>query len=193
MKKHILTFHESTPIDPDSLYWYESAHEIARSLSETYDVQNVEKICGVISALSPSVNWDKNIVDAKNVIQSYANGLGLDSVTVSTYNQNKVKAFSILNSSLSPLTHFRKDTKTESFYMNMAEPTNPSFVTIDRHALRIALGRHSLNVNGITVAKYRECTLAYLSAFKTLKGSNYTVANQLQAATWAALRTLKGY
>jgi len=113
-------------------------------------------------------------------------------VVVTTYGSNKRKAIHILNLKSSKtedierlLLHKSKVNKTASFYRNILEPGNDSFVTVDRHAIRIALG-NSLEADkiGMTEKRYRNIVKSYQVASKAL----HLDAITLQAIVWVVYR-----
>src|SRR5687767_1063386 len=89
--------------------WYIEAHNFAFILSQTYQI-NLDKVCAVISALSPAVSWDQNKKDAKALCQLFDLNLHNENVyqyhNFSTYGQNVQKAVNILNSDKSPIEFF---------------------------------------------------------------------------------------
>lgn len=160
----------------EGMTWYDTARNSAMEL----DPKNVERAAGIIAALSPMVNWSRNLEMARFVYANgHANGLGLGG--------NCRKAEAIL-SGANPLDILGGD-KVRSFYMTIADPANAELVVIDRHAFDIALGRvHSDADRKIGKRVYRMLSEAYRNAA--------TIANvtpsQMQAVTWVTHRALKG-
>jgi len=56
------------------LGWYEEAMQFADYISITFNISKVVA-AGVISALSPNNKWERNKIDAFNLIQAYVDGL----------------------------------------------------------------------------------------------------------------------
>ena len=156
--------------------WYLEAHNYAESLSQRFGV-SLDVVSGVISALSPSVRWERNKEEARNLIR-----YGEDTI-VTTYHRNKLKALAIIAFGSSEKYLYKKHTshKTYNFYMNILEPSNPNFVTIDRWMLRI-LG---LEVKDIYTTK-RYTILA--NSFIDVAHSIGIVPNILQATIWLEKR-----
>ena len=78
--------------------WYPSALDIANRIAVKYGV-SAETAAGVIAALSPNNRWERNIVDAENIIKCWAAGgtrSDLLAVKVCTYGKMKEKAIDIL-------------------------------------------------------------------------------------------------
>ena len=111
---------------------------------------------------------------------------------VTTYGGNKLKAIRILRLESSNyrdvealLLHKSRINKTTCFFLNILFPDNDEVVTVDRHAIRIALG----NVPGVddicmTEKRYRNISEAYQIAAKGLDIN----AIALQAVVWCAFR-----
>lgn len=192
MKATIVEFYrtyvdETAKIDGHS--WYRSAHMVAVLLSEKYGY-SVAQCAGCISALSPSVLWETNILDAETVIRAHSKGIDLDKVTVSTYGQNKDKCFRILEGKPEPLSvsaNFTTDTKTKSFYWNILKPSDHSAVTVDRHAVGVALASNGSDHLALSITKkrYRDISEAYRLASTVL---HYAAPCDLQATCWVAYR-----
>ena len=83
--------------------WYPSALKIATRIADKYDLR-VETVAGVISALSPSNKWERNVFDAEALIKVWRAGATRDEVLhpkhpiirVCTYLTMKTKAWDIL-------------------------------------------------------------------------------------------------
>ena len=129
-------------IEEENNHWYQEANEWAVEVSEfllSFTGQNVsrQQVLGVVSALSPMQEWNKNKEIAIELIMTGDTGymergkqkardiLKLPSVVICIDTEIK----SILNGE-----------KTKTFYDNMVYPTRSSGVTVDRHAISIAIG-----------------------------------------------------
>ncbi len=173
----------------DGKAWYESAHSVAFNMANMYGLR-LPQVCGVLSALSPSVLWETNIHDAEILIRAFINGKLPKDITVSTYGQNKAKCFRILESDGNVFIvedQFTKGTKTHAFYWNILSPTGTLHVTVDRHATGAALascGGDHLNLR-ITQKRYRDISEAYVRASFQL---GYASPTTLQATVWVAYR-----
>lgn len=160
----------------EGMTWYDSAHSLAKELDPT----NTSRAAGIIAALSPMVNWSRNMEMAQFVYSNgHANGLGL--------RNNCRKAEAILAGN-DPLDILGGD-KVRAFYMTIADPANAELVVIDRHAFDIALGRiHTDADRKIGKKVYRVLSKAYVDAATI---ADVTPA-QMQAVTWVTHRALKG-
>lgn len=162
--------------------WYQEAHDFAKFNADKFGL-TLEVVAGILSALSPGTDWDRNKADA---LQVMANNT---SHKCGTYGKNVEKAFIILNMSKDENMEkkFPSD-KTFNFYHNIINPATPKYVTIDRHALSIGLGFVRAE-KSITTVEYRELAAAYTKVAKKLK----VLPQQVQAVTWVTWRNSKGY
>lgn len=200
IKRRVKTMYRNAlpEIKEKSLNWYVEANQYAENLHKKYGV-STEKICAVISALSPAVSWEINKTDAENMLEIYVNFGELEDVKFSTYGQNAFKAWEILSDHKCQTfdeifnKYFNKKTgqKTANFFANILQPFNPNFVTIDRHQLSVCKN----------LKKTGGAQMAGAGAYKLLKEIHIEsakelgiLANQLQAVTWSAFRAqILGY
>jgi hypothetical protein len=96
---------------------------------------SVRVAAAVFSALSPNNDYWGNLRDAHALLAAARDGLGIDAFTVSTYGNNKRKAWQIAHGA-EPLELIVAK-KTRSFFLNVADPTDPEPVTIDGHMVNI--------------------------------------------------------
>lgn len=166
------------------LNWYSNANSFAGYLSDKYKV-DFNKVCAVISALSPACNWSQNKKDAEKMIVCFAYDLNYQEFNFSTYGQNVAKAWNIL-SYLGPkkledkFFSLKTGAKTYSFYLNILDPSDASHVTIDRHAIAIFEGRKHSGSKGITSKQYKDIARAYIETAKSLNINPC----QFQAILW---------
>lgn len=156
--------------------WYPYANFYALNLSYKFDLP-VEKIAGVISALSPNNKWERNVLDAESVCLEY---LGGPEAKVCTYGLNKQKALSILNGTR--IEDVLKGNKTYAFYRNILDPSDKKYVTIDFHAVNIY--DLSLTKREIKDKEYKRIAEEYIKTANMLN----LLPNQLQATTWVTWR-----
>lgn len=161
----------------DGKNWYKDAQDFSKYLSQKYDIDSY--VCAsVISALSPNNKWERNKIDADNLIQAYKQGKR--DVKVCTYNANKQKAFDILDGKV--ITE--KSPKTHAFAMNVGLLSR-EHITIDKWHLRACLSKVKTNVvESCTNVQYRriEKITSQLAKEKGLKGYEF------QAIVWIAIR-----
>jgi hypothetical protein len=155
--------------------WYKKANDIAFELGKG----DVKKGAGILSALSPAMEWNRNIRAARELVNT-------GETTHQYYTSTVVKAKRILEGE-DPDTLFNEKTgaKTLNFYHNIANPDDPHPVTIDRHAHDIAVGEKgsmTKTLSGhLAGPRYRHFSEAYRNAAHEL---GIPIANQVQAVTW---------
>jgi hypothetical protein len=132
--------------------------------------------------LSPQNKWQTNKRDAVSLLADDTN-----TVKVSTFNKNKEKAIAIKNGK-SPLDVLGGK-KTRAFYNNILNPFCEKQVTIDRHAVRSALGLTAKNIG-----KYgRNSHYDKISdAYKAVAKKYDVLVTTLQAIVWIVVRNLLG-
>ena len=74
----------------DGIVWYANAYSDCNRIAIDLSVP-VHIVTGVVAALSPNNKWDRNVVNARELIQAFVNGDDMDSVKVSTYHSMKKK------------------------------------------------------------------------------------------------------
>jgi len=166
------------------LRWYKLANRICKSIAKKYNLK-IETVAGIISALSPSINWKQNIIDTIELIEKE------NDAKVTTYNQNKLKALDILFSdelNLNIYEYFflkkKSGFKTANFYLNIVNPNDKTAVTIDRHILDI----FNLPIKAINTNKKYLAFKAILIA-KALQRN--LIPCQYQAIIWKCHKRLK--
>jgi len=169
--------------------WYERAHEEAKKIGGG----DVRKGAGIIAALSPLNDWDRNVAEAHELRKT-------GGVSGALLPQNVEKARRI---------HGGEDPhdvlgghKVRSFFENIHDPSNPEHVTIDRHAYDIAMGhpfvgtgrkttprggggKMSPDIGLSAISRYQHFVHAYKSASEQL---GVEVPNKAQAVSWVAHR-----
>ena len=166
----------------EGLRWYEEAMQFADYLSITFNVSKVVA-AGVISALSPNNRWERNKIDAFNLIQAYKDGRTMEDVSVCTYTNNKRRAWGILSGDAEML---RKARKTHAFALNVGA-MDESVVTIDKWMLR-AFVTTSLKPKDVptscTPVQYDRLSAHFC---KVARGMGYK-PYELQAIIWVTIR-----
>ena len=177
-------------IEEENNHWYQEANEWAVEVSEfllSFTGQNVsvQQVLGVVSALSPMQEWNKNKEIAIDLIMTGDCGY---------MERGKQKARDILRLG----GHFRHfDTeiksilngeKTKTFYENMVYPTRSSGVTVDRHAISIAIG-HIADDKEQSISKdvYTFIEKCYIMTAETLG----LAPLHLQSITWQTWKRIK--
>jgi hypothetical protein len=108
------------------LSWYADAHTVALAL----DPHNVRRAAGIIAALSPRMDWDKNVIAAARV---YAEGFASGCLTANARKADRIFAGE------TPLDVLGGD-KVRAFYGAIVDPS-AGYTVIDRHAFDVAIGR----------------------------------------------------
>ncbi len=170
----------------NGLNWYQEANQYASNLAALYNT-TLKVTAGMIAALSPQNKWHTNKLDVANLLEAYQNGLDVYDIKVSTFNLNKGKAIFIMFGD-NPLDII-KGNKTRSFYRNILNPLDVNFVTVDRHAVSIALGERVTNPNEIsyyvrTDKRYLQMVEYYKLAAKELN----LLPCQAQSISWVNYR-----
>ena len=166
----------------NGISWYDRAKYFAQTISDRNKV-HLNTVIGVMAALSPNNKWERNVKDCERMVNAWIEGEDLEDFKVSCYNTMKQKAWSILEDKLTSDTEILtrlNGQKIRSFYSNIRGLEE---VTIDGHALNIALGR----VQGLTSDKtnmskgvYIEMQKHYVRAAKRVDIAPHV----LQAITW---------
>ena len=166
------------------LGWYAMAHANAARIAHG----DVECGAGVIAALSPLTNWDRNVFLAEKAF--------LDDHASGSFFSNCAKADAIMFGWKDPLVALGGD-KVRNFYRAIVDPADPEPVVIDRHAFAVAIGRVATDTERDTMLKrrgvyaqfaecYREAALSLSHLF-----SEYIPPSAVQAVTWLVWRDTK--
>ena len=183
--------------------WYSDAQKFTENLSLKFDNQlSSKKIAGVIAALSPRNEWNRNKLDAVNLCKEFLsnkyyqlNLFGyhfLLQTKVCTFNTNKAKAIQILLSDDSKIESILKGNKLISFYRGIIGDTEA--VCIDGHAFNIASNRVTslAEVPAISDKNYKTLQNVYRDA-KNFINKRYGLnlkTGELQAVTWNEYKRL---
>ena len=188
---------QASPVDTqEGTVWYNNAYAICVALSDKYNLP-LSTVVGVVSALSPNNKWDRNILDAENIIRAYVGEY--DYPKVCTFTGNKDKAITILECEIDSsdnICAILKGNKTIAFFRGILTNGQCDEITVDGHAFNIWRGMYtSLNeVPAISNKLYKAVSDAYKEAAETinnLEGTKYSAA-QIQAITWVTHRRVNG-
>lgn len=165
--------------------WYTNAHLFACSLCKYMPTESLSsalrKACGIIAALSPLKSWQENKLIAESFLR---NGNGRHTKAF------KQKAKDILNSDgeVDTIATILNGNKITSFFLNILNPETSQAVTIDRHAISIAVGQ-SLTGDDLKTTNNQ---YQFFSNCYRIAGEKVGVpALQMQAITWVKWRELK--
>ena len=170
--------------------WYPSALSIAARIGEKYDV-SAQTVAGVIAALSPNNRWERNIIDAENIIKCWAAGgtrSDLLAVKVCTYGKMKEKAIDILTTPIGVnIKETLKGKKIVEFFNCITNPLLND-VCIDGHAYSVWFGQRltmkevppiGVKLRAQIKTDYRDAT-----AFINEELSEHFTPADIQAITW---------
>lgn len=179
VNKNILkVYNVSTDLDKN--FWYKEANDFCYEL--VTDKNTLNKIIGVLAALSPVKRWEENKIQAKKMLSTG------DCGHIQIFKQ---KAKDIINSNGEEETILKilNGNKIKSFYLNIKYFESNDNVTIDRHALSIAMGFkiNDLFYRGITNNQYNFFVDCYKSTAKKIG----ITPSYLQSITWVNYRKQK--
>lgn len=162
--------------------WYKEANDYAGYLANIFDIK-ISVACGIIAALSPIKTWNENKLIAYSFLQSGKAG------HVKLFLE-KAKAILECGGEVEDICTILNGRKITSFFLNILNPSNSQNITIDRHALSIALGRNIKEQEGVGITKrqYEFFVTAYKAAGAKLNISPVLV----QSVTWQTWRDAKG-
>jgi len=159
--------------------WYVNENSFALTLSIKFDVP-IMNVCAVIAALSPQTSWDYNKRIAKQFLRTGSCGQTSDNLT-------KAKLVLCVNT-VEDIDRILNGKKQKAFFHNLYNPLYSDRVTIDRHAIAIALGRTAKdNELQLTPKQYdwfQDC-YRYLADRLGIRPS------LLQSITWEIWRVIK--
>ena len=166
----------------DGQNWYNIALNHCKGIAKDTGV-NLSDVCAVAAALSPNNKWNRNILDASNLIK-----YGLKA-KFCTYGSNVEKAMTILencNGDSEKAIFYLRGKKVTSFYHNIYFGEASPYVTIDGHAVNIAMDvKQALTkVEGLTPKKYDY----FSSLYKETASEIGIPVIHLQAVTWVTWR-----
>ena len=174
----------------EGLTWYRRANVAATRLADQYEI-GIETAAGVIAALSPRNKWERNLVDAENLIAAFvaAGPEACEEVKVCTFGANKKKAIDILiwQAGEAVATEILSGPKLIEFFSCIIGRDD---VCIDGHAYSIWFGDRVTLAKVPSIGKKlrEEIKKDYLAVAKKNNLKGYEV----QAITWVAHRRIHG-
>ena len=163
--------------------WYQEAHNFGTDVASLFDIP-VSKVLGIVSVLSPLKEWNKNKEIAIEFIASGDCG---------HMKNNKRKARDILALDVDSALEYNilkiiNGQKTTAFYLNMMYPNRSDYVTIDRHAVAIAIGRNATEFEqALTGRQYTFLRDCYVAVAESLG----LAPLHLQSITWQTWKRIK--
>lgn len=166
--------------DKEKSDWYVNANNYCRYLSDKHQLP-LDKVIGIVSALSPRKEWGLNKRIAEQLITS--NNCGQIKVFV-----DKARNIRDNGNTETEILSILNGQKIKSFYMNIKYPNKGDNVTIDRHAIAVAIGRTASDTEQALTDKH----------YKFFKDCYIWTAEQLgikplllQSITWEAWKRIK--
>ena len=188
VKNNILRiYHMTTEAERND--WYQEANNFCKQFDNALQLLHQPKgevihsiACGVVAALSPVKRWAENKRIAIEMLETGDCG---------HIQQFKDKAKDIMASDGSDeaILDILNGNKIQSFYLNIKYPDKANNITIDRHALSIALGEWITDEDyrGMTTKQYEFFVQCY-----TLAGVQQGISPVLmQSSTWTKWRQIK--
>lgn len=174
---------DATPSErTDGFSWYDDAKQFASNLSSAYGI-TLEQAAGVIAVLSPQMDWEANKRWAAELCFAWRADLPLPRRGLTN---SLRRAMIILNGDLSDVERSKGTMKVNRFYLSILG--RAGYATIDRHAIRVALGDFINNVPAVSDKQYEVIERAYVEAARELKKAT----RHVQAVTWIVCRRERG-
>jgi hypothetical protein len=183
MEKHILSWYNKASEHQlkTGLNWYKDAQLFADQSGK----YNAWKLSQIISVLSPQISWTTNLENAAkmwNCLQSGNDVLGLK---IFATELQKVHCQEIYNHDYEiPKTAI----KTYNFARNIYNQNDINYVTIDRHAYKVAV--NCLKGGSVSLTRKQYTTIA--DCYKKVARKLGITPCQLQAITWVTYKDFVG-
>lgn len=171
----------------DGTEWYARARRLAYDLDPT----DVNRAAAVIALVSPLTPWDRNVWLAAEAYRMHAAGEDVGTL-LPTLKGNARKVARVLAGE-NPAAVVG-GLKVTSFWLTIADPTNPHAVVVDRHAYDVAVGRvtdDETRAKGVgTPKRYAQIAECYARAAVILsrETGKAVLPSTVQAVTWTAWR-----
>jgi hypothetical protein len=170
--------------------WYQEAHDFGCDVSAMFKGVPKRKVLGIVSALSPLKEWNKNKELAVDLISTGNAGhmkrnvqKGRDILAIKGSNYRECDSM-VLDFKIRKILNGEK---TKAFYTNMAYPSGKG-VTVDRHAIAIAIGRTATDKEqSISKQVYTFIENCYIMTSETLN----LAPLHLQSITWQTWKRIK--
>jgi hypothetical protein len=165
----------------ENIDWYQEANSWCAEVAQTYSIP-LNKVIGIVSALSPLKQWNLNKRIALEFIADNKSGhtkcqMNKANEIMSNCNANDEFILKTLNGE-----------KTKNFYLNIKYYNNAENLTVDRQAIQVALGRilndSEMNMTTIQYNFFKECYI-YTANRLNIRPS------LLQSIVWLTWRRIK--
>jgi hypothetical protein len=182
VKNNILKIWDQTT-DDERYEWYKAANEFAQTLTPFIEGENkLNKSVGIIAATSPMKRWETNQRCAEAFVKT-----GKSNHTKMF--QKKCEDILATSGLEQEILNVLNGRKIQAFYHNIRHYESGEFVTIDRHAVSIALGKWISKTvyAGITAIQYQ----FFQDCYKHTASSIGVTPLLLQSATWVRFRQIR--
>lgn len=187
VKNNILAVLRQADIESQrfGLEWYNIANKIGEDL--TNEKVNLAQAIGVIAALSPLKSWKQNIKLATEFINE-----GKRSGHTGVMVKKAADILDLNNPNTDEIVAILKGQKIVNFFLNIYYPNQDVAVTIDRHAVGIALvGVKNIKVTEAEISPTKLQFEFLVHCYKWAAAELNMSAIQLQAITWEHFRKVK--
>jgi hypothetical protein len=166
-------------------FWYNTANQIGVDLINNN--VNLAQSIGVIAALSPLKSWSQNVKLAKEFILNDKRS-GHTKLCVGKAN----KILSLNNPTVEEVVEILRGQKIVNFFLNIYYPNSYDAITIDRHAVGIALiGLDKIKITEEECRPTKKQFEFLVYCYKWAAAELDLSAVQLQAITWEHFRKVK--
>lgn len=169
------------------LSWYADAKTVCETMADTYELP-LRIVVGVVAALSPTNRWERNLIDADNMLSTFTAGGYVEDCAPCTYKTMRDKAWTILAdmpANDADVAAILKGPKITDFFLCIM---GHDVCVIDGHAWCIAYADRRTMQEVPNIGKKLR---AELQAAYSIAASAYDMtAYEMQAATWVAWKRL---
>lgn len=198
---NILRVYSKANKEQTSQNWYKEAYEFCFDLSLTHNVNttpnkkvSIMQVAGIVAALSPLTSWERNKQLAVEFFNLARTG-NVNDLKCLGLSKNKAISIFLMSQFWDKDKHNKElikkvlgGKKTSAFFENIFHYDTSKLVTIDRHALSIALGfklsNEQFKSHSMTKAQYQFFSDCYIKAANKLN----IAPLQVQSVTWTTLR-----
>lgn len=181
-------------VDKEGLNWYNEANDFAEHtamlflhesvedyLKDSHFKTKINKVCGIIAALSPLKSWEEN---KRITITFLKEGKSYHTKVMTA----KAKAILESNGELDTIASILGGSKITSFFLNIVNPETDNGVTIDRHAVSLAVGKELQgSALQMSLGQYN----FFVNAYRIAANKLGVKPLQVQAVTWVEWRKFK--
>ena len=170
------------------LEWYKAAKAACQAMADTCELP-LAVVVGVVAALSPTNRWERNLIDADNMLSTFTSGGYVEDTAPCTYKTMRDKAWEILEDGIAQdaddIAKTLNGPKITDFFWCIM---GADVCVIDGHAWCIANAdrRTMQEVPSIGKKLRRELQAAYSKAGKR----HGMTAFEMQAVTWVTWKRL---